>query len=471
MKMNELKTLVAKGESEKLEFKKNTAQLNAAFETVCAFLNGNGGIVLIGVTNEGKIIGQDVTDNTRKEIANYVAKLEPSAQAKIKIDYVPIEKIKKIIVIKVPAGNHVPYVYDCRPFLRNQSTTTRMPQHRYEQLIVERGQLNHKWEDHIANGYDLDDLDKEEIYKTVADGIHEGRIPASAQKESIKKILERLNLVTNGKLKQAAVVLYAKQDALKFMHCMIKMARFKGKDKLGEFIDNQQFCGNAFQILNVADTFLRRHLPIASSFKPDQFKRIDKPILPVMAVREAIINAIVHRDYADSYTDIALAIFDDRLEIWNSGDLLQKLTVESLKRTHSSILRNKLIANAFYVRGLIEKWGIGTNKMIDLCKQQGVPEPEFSDFCGGLMVTFKFNKEIGTLAKKPVVPGALLSVRQEAMLAIIRAHTTVNLQQIITELVNPPSMRMIQKDLKYLKQQGFIDLIGRTRTAEWKIKI
>lgn len=89
-------------------------------------------------------------------------------------------------------------------------------------------------------------------------------------------------------------MLYAKPESLQLVQCMIKLARFKGLNKLGEFIDNQQIQGNAFYLLSEADAFFRRHLPIASFFKPDQFKRVDTPALPVMAVREALINALCH---------------------------------------------------------------------------------------------------------------------------------------------------------------------------------
>jgi len=253
-----------------------------------------------------------------------------------------------------------------------------------------RGQSEYSWEESIADGYTIDDLDHEEIYKTISDGIRENRIPASAQREDIKQILTRLSLITDNGLKRAAIALYAKQDSMKFTQCMIKMARFKGTNKLGDFIDNQQIAGNAFRLLSEADTFLRRHLAIASFFKPDQFKRIDQPTLPVFAIREALINAICHRDYSDRSTNISLAIYDDRLEIWNNGSLLKNLTVENLKYEHESILRNPLIANVFYVRGLIEKWGIGTNKMIDICQKDGAPEPKFIERTSGIAVIFQF---------------------------------------------------------------------------------
>src|SRR3989304_7713424 len=112
-----------KGEGVTVEFKKTTAQLHAIFETVCAFLNNKGGIVLIGITDDGKIIGQDISDRTKQEIANHITKIEPSAQSLIEIEYILKENGKKIIAITVNKGKHSPYVYDGRAFYRNESAT------------------------------------------------------------------------------------------------------------------------------------------------------------------------------------------------------------------------------------------------------------------------------------------------------------------------------------------------------------
>lgn len=467
MNLTQLESLIAKGESETLEFKTSTSQLKSVFETICAFLNNTGGKILIGVKDNGAIVGQDISDNTRREIANEIKKIEPTAP--IDVHYIKIKENKFVISVTANSGDHVPYVYDGRAFQRNQSQTDRMSQHRYEQLLVKRGQLNHSWEEAIAAEYTIRDLDHEEIYKTVSDGIHENRIPASAQREDAKQVLERLGLIVADKLKRAAVVLYAKQESLKYLQCMIKMARFKGTDKLGDFIDNQQIYGNSFRLLSEADAFLRRHLPIASFFKTDQFKRIDRPALPVMAVREALINAICHRDYADRYTDISLAVYDDRLEIWNSGSLLKNLTVENLKHKHESVLRNKLIANVFYVRGWIEKWGSGTNKMIELCKADDIPEPCFEEHTEGLSVIFKFKTPIG-ITPKSVSAKQPLSTRQEVILSIIKKYGSITLKQLADKLENPPSERMIRKDLNFLRQNGFIDIRGSARSTYWELK-
>ena len=472
MNIDHLKLLLAQGESNTLEFKTSTAQLKSAFETVCAFLNNKGGIVLIGVNDKGQLIGQDVSDNTRREIGREINKIEPMAL--IDVHYLEVKENKFVIAIHANAGDHAPYIYDGRAFQRDESNTNRMLQHRYEQLLVKRGQLNHSWEDVIASEYSIADLNHEEIYKTVSDGIRENRIPASAQRDDVRQILERLNLIVGEQLKRAAIVLYAKQESIKFVQSMIKMARFKGTDKLGDFIDNQQIVGNSFSLLSEADAFLRRHLPIASFFKPDQFKRIDKPALPVMAVREALINAICHRDYADRYTDISLAIYDDRLEIWNSGLLLKKLTLEDLKQAHESVLRNKFIANTFYIRGLIEKWGSGTNKMIDLCRQEGIPEPEFVERTGGLAVIFKFKEPIGgyeiaePIGGYKIVKLLELTPRQREILEILE-KLQLNSAQITVKLKNSSSRRAVQVDLTKLEKAGLIRREGESRSIVWRL--
>ena len=251
--------------------------------------------------------------------------------------------------------------------------------------------------------------------------------------------------------------------------CEMKLARFQGKDKLGDFIDNQHMTGNAFQLLNAADDFLRRHLPISSTFRKNDFKRLDKSALPVIAVREALINALCHKNYADLATDISLAIYDDRLEIWNSGLLPATITLESLKKSHDSILRNKLIANVFYVRDYIEKWGTGTNKIVDSCRDENVPEPDFSERIGGLVVTFWFSKSISsyTANSSKNVP---LSERQQDILCFIKEHGDVSIQDIMTSLDRPPSQRMVQKDLQYLKNLGLVGIEGASRSIVWLIK-
>ena len=466
MNLQQIKKLIAKGESETLEFKTSTAQLKPACEALCGFLNAKGGIVLIGVGNKGQLTGQQVTDNTHQEIANELRKFEPSVQ--IEVDYVKIDG-KQVIIMKAPAGKHIPYTYDGRPYERTLSSKGRMTQHHYEQLLIQRGQLNHSWEDYPAEGYDIGSLDQDEIYRTIAEGVHVNRIPGTAIKENATQILKRLKLSQNNKLKNAAIVLFAKAECLDLPQCMIKMARFKGTDKLGEFLDNQRVDGNAFKVLEAADDFLRRHLPIASFFNPNQFQRIDKPALPVIAVREAIINAICHRDYSMRSGSISLAIFDTHVEIWNNGSLPASLKIEDLKHSHESIPRNELIAKVFHDRGLIETWGTGTNKMIEECQRADIPEPEFRERSGGIVVIFRFKEPIGT-SKSDKNKAIQMSARQKIILALIQKHGSMNIHQIMESLSNSPSQRMVRMDLDFLRKADLLELEGYGRSALWKIR-
>ncbi len=456
-----MEQLIQQGESNTVEFKTSTAKLNAAFKTICAFLNGKGGTVLIGVNDHGKVVGQDVTDNTRREIAREKKKIEPTAP--IDVHYVNIKENKFVVAIQVDAGEHSPYVYDGRPFQRDESETNRMSQHHYEQLLVKRGQLNHSWEDVIATEYTLDDLDHEEIYRTVMDGVAVKRIPPSITKEEVEKILRQLELIVDGKPKRAAVALYGKEIKSGYKQCWLKMARFKGTDKAGDFIDNQQIHCNAFRMLEEADNFFRKHLPMASYFKPDQFKRIDKLALPVLAIREALVNAMCHRNYSDRSGYVSIAIFDDAVEIWSDGVLPKKLKLEDLKRKHDSVLRNELIAKIFYLRGYIESWGTGIEKMTDSCKEHGIPAPKFSERTGGLVVTFKFAELIGGYKEKKEIE---LTPRQLEILKLLE-KSSLNGTQLAEKLSDTPSVRIIQKDLVILERAGLVSRKGKARAIVW----
>lgn len=143
MDINQIEETTKHGESYSLEFKTSTILLKSVFETICAFLNSNGGVVLIGVKNDGQLVGQDVTDNTRQEIAREIKKIEPATQ--IDVSYVTTKNNKYVIVLEVNHRKYAPYTYDGRPYERVESATSLMSQHRYEQLLVRRGQLNHAW--------------------------------------------------------------------------------------------------------------------------------------------------------------------------------------------------------------------------------------------------------------------------------------------------------------------------------------
>jgi ATP-dependent DNA helicase RecG len=243
MDLKALKLLVFGGESETVEFKKTTGQLRRAAETICGMLNGTGGRVLIGVTPEGRILGQTVSDKTIREVAEVLQKFEPPASIfQVRVN---IADTKAVLVLEViPNPEFRPYAFDGRPYQRIGSTTSIMPQATYQLLLNERAHSRIRWENQPAEGYDNTNLDPEEILRTVRLGIAAGRLPESTG-NAIPDILERLRLFRDSRPNQASVVLFGSRFMPDYPQCQLRLARFRGVNK-SEFLDQRQIEGHAF---------------------------------------------------------------------------------------------------------------------------------------------------------------------------------------------------------------------------------
>lgn len=463
MNLDQVEKIVAQGESETVEFKKTTALLPAAFKTVCAFLNGKGGTVLIGVSDKGKITGQEVSDSTRKEIAKKISDIEPPAQSKIFVYYVLVANNKHVIVIDVKTGDHIPYVFEGRPYHRLQSTSPTMPQHRYEQLIIERGQLNHAWDNLVALHYKPDDLDHDLILSTVNQAVNNEALPASAINESTPKILERFKLVDNNQIINAAMVLFGKDLSWGYPQCQIKLARFKGINKR-EFLDSRHLNGNIFELLEQGEIFIKRHLPVAAKVIPEQFRRVEIPIIPFDAIREALLNALCHRDYSITVGSVNIAIFDDRMELYSHGGLLAGVTLEKIKHGFSKP-RNQHIAEVLHKCGYIETWGRGIQNIMELCKDANVPEPQFLVDDLEFKVIFRFPYSI----KPEVFDTEPLTDRQKEIVERLEKSNELSTNDLKEVFKTRLSERTLHRELIVLKNMGMIASKGRTRNAVWFI--
>ncbi len=459
MTIGEIRQIITKGESEFLELKKSTGQFTRAAESLCAFLNGQGGKVIIGVTPEGKIVGQDITDKTLQDVANTLRHIEPATHIAMTRVALPDSERELLILEAVPMPEARPYVFDGRPYYRTGTTTAAMPQDMYQQLLLNRAHSKSRWENAAALGVDMNDLDREEILRTVRTGIAAGRLPESTGTDPAD-VLDRLGLRVNGEILNAAVVLFGKVFLPNYTQCQIRLARFKGTTKT-EFIDNKQLYGHAFSLLDEAMFFIQRHLPVAGRITPGVIERIDEPIFPPLALREALVNAFCHRDYANPGGAVSVAIFDDRLEIWSEGVLPFGLKVEDLKRDHPSRPRNPLIADVFFRRGLVERWGRGTQTIVELCVKAGHPEPDFVEQAGSVGVRF-----IPQAYVAPHRVGHDLTTRQREILQIL-AERPLPLREIMGKITNPPAEATLRDDLYHLKKLSMIVLTGYGRGAKW----
>lgn len=464
MTPEDVAALVATGESETLEFKKSTGSRGSATKTVCAFLNHHGGHVLFGVRKDGVVVGQHVSDRTIEEISEEIRHIHPPVSPMV--ERIGVDGDREVIVVGTDKGSLHPYVYRGTAYRRVGNTTVSISMEEYDQMLMERMHSGQRWEDQPSTGWSVDDLDAEEIRRTVEEAVRQGRLSDPMSRKPAD-MLRGLGLLRDSILLRAAVVLFGNTGRIMsdMPQCLLRVARFQGIDRT-TFLDNRQFAGNAFDLLVKAERFLHETIPIAARFEQDKFQRIDEPLYPFLAVREAIANALCHRDYTVSGS-IGLAVYDDRLEVTSPGPLHFGLTPENLFIQHESRPWNPLIARTFYRRGIIEEWGSGTLKMVNIAKGAGLPLPEIESDRTCVIVRFRHGKQV-TKRRMQNDPAVL---SREVLKMINDADDGLARHEILARMGSKTTERQMRRILEGLKKSGHIVLEGRGKSALWKSKI
>ena len=386
--IEEIQKLISGDENRALELKKSTGELKDGMRSACAFLNTDGGWVIFGITPSSlKIVGQQVTDNTLKEIGQELAKLSPAID--IKPYYAPVPDKPDFYVIAFhlnawPRGT-APFTYDNRPYYRLESITKVMPREMFEERIRESKPHLFAWERQQADNVNIDSLDSDLISNVVRSGVKGGRLSSSALGETTEQILSKFQLLNQGKPNNAAVALFAKETGW-YTQLELRMARFKGTGK-NEFGDNQSLRGNFFKLFDAGMAFFFKHLNLSGKITGTH--RQEELEIPYVALREALTNALCHRTFDGLGGSVGIAIYDDRVEIANPGSFPAHLTAETIKQPHDSYPRNPLIANVLYLSTYLEKWGSGVARIIEVCKEQAVPEPTYEDRSSFIHIIFK----------------------------------------------------------------------------------
>lgn len=461
MTPDDVKALAAAGESETLEFKETTGQRRLAAKTVCAFLNQRGGKVLFGVNQDGVVVGQQVGKKTIEDISRELRLIQPPVFPSV--ERVSIDGNYDAIVVSVVEGSLKPYTHRGKSYKRIGSTTNEVSADEYNRILFERMHKEQRWENQPATGWSIDDLDADEIRHTVAEAARRGRLVEPATRE-VPDMLRGLGLLHDGVLLRAAVVLFGNSERLTYdmPQCILRVARFRGIDRM-KFLDNRQFIGNAFTLLANAELFLRETLPIAGRFERDKFERIDEPLYPVLATREALVNALCHRDYSMGGSSIGVAVYDDRLEITSTGSLHFGLTPEELFTAHESKPWNPLIAHTFYRRGIIEEWGTGTLKMAEIAKDAGIPDPEIEDNNGYVTVRFRHRQPLPQQYQSIESIG----LGRKILAMIRRSENGLARREILARMGTDISKRKMRRILEELKDSGLIISVGHGGSARW----
>jgi ATP-dependent DNA helicase RecG len=377
----EVRTLISQGEGQRLELKRSLAELERGVRTVAAFANTEGGHLLFGVRDSGEIIGVTVGRTTRERVVNMIRDntdpvLYPS------VEYVEVQGTT-VIVATVEESDSKPHLAFGRAYRRVGAVDVQMTRDEYERLLLQRRQVEFDCQLVEAATYaDLDEAKLEWYIRQRAErrGV---RAPATSPQETLINlgalVGEGGELVpTKGGL------LFFGGDPQRFIpHSEVRIARFKGTT-MGHFIDSADLRGTLPAMIDEAEHFIRRNTRVAA--KVVGFKRREISEYPYEAVREAICNAVCHRDYFMDGSTVRIMIFDDRIEVNSPGPLPPGVTVENIDRKH--VLRNKLIANYLYDIYYIEKWGTGITKMRRLMREHGLAEPVFEELGSFFAVTF-----------------------------------------------------------------------------------
>ncbi|MCK5699330.1 MAG: putative DNA binding domain-containing protein, partial [Candidatus Aenigmarchaeota archaeon] len=452
----ELLKVIEKGESEKVEFKKSTAQMERALKAMCAFLNHKGGVVYFGISDKNELIGQDVSDSTLKTISQKIRqKIKPEVSPGIKVF---VFGGKKVIEVKVAKGTNKPYYLDGIAYKRAGSESPVIAPEELEKIILRKKKTY--WDSEICEGSTLDDIDKNKVNEY----IQRKETVRGITKESslsFEDILKNTNAVTEKDGKsvptRAGILLFGKDPQGFIAQSEIRLARFKGTEMI-EFIDSSDLRGTLPQMIENALIFVKRNIRLSSKVVGVSSKYQYE--YPLDAVREAIINGVTHRDYNERGSTVRVAIFDDRIEIISPGSLPHGVTFDNNKHK----LRNTVIGHMMYDIGLIEKWGSGIPKMRRLMKEQGLDEPVFTD-SGDIVVTFRGPGEsILELIKKPEIQ---LNERQKEALKYISEYGKVKREEY-SKLFGC-SERTAFNDLNNLFSVGIIEKTGGGKYTYYRL--
>ena len=370
-----IENLIEKGEGQDLEFK--SMFTNDIGNGVCAFANTNDGTILVGVDNKGAIAG--VSKKVEEQIANIIDSCDPPVRAAIETGIV---NEKNILVVKVKKSGQV-HSWKGKIYLRVGSTNRPLSMREILELGQKLGKI--RFDEQICEGANLEDVDRDKVewYTEKRAKLKGIEVPKTPYQQILINLCAAIKKDDNLLPTNAGILFFGKSPQRFFPCCELKVARFKGKNMV-EFIDRAELQGPLSNLIDDAEKFIKRNTRVAT--KIIGFEQVNITEYPYEAIREAIINAVTHRDYFFAGASVRIMIFDDRIEVESPGRLPEGVTLTNLEGNH--VLRNEKIANLLYDIGYIEKWGTGIRRMKDLMRNHGLVEPIFEESGRFFKVTF-----------------------------------------------------------------------------------
>lgn len=439
--MSELNPATLK-ESETVEFKE---QFNdSALKSLAAFVNAKGGSVFVGVKDDATIVPIGITDKQQQNVVNItmdVLGIQPE---------VTLHTFKGNDFLQVKVKPQRPPVSVRGKYYQRIGNTTREATgDELKQLFLD----GESWDAITVGRFSMDDIDLEVLKGFVRAARKENRLNAEYDEDQPEIVLERLGLIIDGQITNGAILLFGKTPQKYFPNAVIRIGRFRDETTV---VSDAFISGNLFRQVEKAEEQIKSLIERRYDISEQSFARKDVWQYPLPSIREALLNALVHRSYFDMGVKIQIKVFDESLWIYNPGNLPGSLTVEDLKKPHSSHPRNPLIAHTFFRAGLIEEWGSGIQRMINALHEEGLPEPEFEEQGDGFVV-------ILFAGSSPITEDYDLNERQEKIMVLADSMRGGFKISDISDEFKGITDRTLRRDLNELVELTLLGAKGEKR--------
>ena len=367
-------------ESQNIEYK--SSWHDDYLDWVCGFANAQGGRIYIGMNDKGEVVGLENSRELSEKIPNKIRNtMGITAEVNLLKDK---DDDKKTYIEIVVQPYSVLISIRGRYFYRSGSVKHELTGVALNEFLLKKA--GQTWDNVIEPRATFDDIDENSVKQYLVISKEKGRLP-DFDGLTTEQIFNKLHLTENGQLKRAAIILFGKDPCRFYPNVYVKIGRFGKDDKDLRYQDVEE--GNIIILLrNVLERLEQKYLIKNITF--EGMYRIETLEYPKLALREMLLNSMVHRSYMGSFSQ--MRVYDNRINLWNEGCLPEGITLQALKLEHTSKPRNLLIADVCFKGGLIDAWGRGTITIIDECKASGLPEPELTERDGGFLVTLFKNR-------------------------------------------------------------------------------
>lgn len=422
---------------------------------ISGFANAEGGVLVIGRDDGGAVAGLANAQRLLEELPNKVRDL-----LGIMVDVnLRSEAGREYLEIAVPAyPNPISYRGEYY-YYRSGSTNQALRGAALDRFLL-RKQGRH-WDGVPVPGFSVSDLSASALAGLRKRAARGNRVSEELLAEPNDVLLDKLRLLERGYLKRAALLLFHDDPERLVTGAYVKIGRFRTDSDL---LYHDEIHGDLFaQVDRTLDLLLTKYLLAGISYEGVQ--RLETFPIPESALREAVINAIAHKDYA-SNIPIQISVYDDKLMIWNPGQLPPRWTLDELTAKHASVPYNPDVASVFFRAALLESWGRGIDLIRDACLAHGSPPPAFR-WDNGLWVEFPFMAVEATPVETPVETPETPVETPERIMTALDAHPDWTLAQVAHAIGKSP--RAVERAAGKLVEAGRLRHVGPRKAGRWEV--